>query len=199
MSTSGRSRALGRPAATSHAQIEHAAFALFAQRGFDGTTVDDIAEAVGVSRRTLFRYFESKNDIPWGQFDASLAEFGRILRSFDPDLPLAETVHRSVVRFNDFDDVALPQHRVRMQLILDTPALKAHSTIKYQQWRAVIVEFVAERTGTSPYDLAPRTVGHVSLALSISAYEQWLEHPDRNLTDLLDEAMAGLRAHLGAP
>src|SRR4051812_46013561 len=59
----------GRPEATSHAEIEQAAFRLFGVRGFDGTTLNDIAAAVGVSRRTLFRYFRSKNDIPWGQFD----------------------------------------------------------------------------------------------------------------------------------
>jgi AcrR family transcriptional regulator len=62
----------GRPPATSHAEIEAAAFALFAQKGFDATTMEDIATAVGVGRRTLFRYFPSKNDIPWGQFDDSL-------------------------------------------------------------------------------------------------------------------------------
>src|SRR6478752_5661725 len=70
----------GRPEATSHAEIEQAAFRLFAERGFDGTTLGDIAAAVGVSRRTLFRYYPSKNDIPWGQFDRTLESFRRILR-----------------------------------------------------------------------------------------------------------------------
>src|SRR3546814_15016183 len=68
---SGKSLA-GRPEATSHAEIEQVAFRLFAEHGFDGTTLSAIAEGVGVGRRTLFRYYASKNDIPWGQFDRTL-------------------------------------------------------------------------------------------------------------------------------
>ena len=46
-------------------------------------------------------------------------------------------------------------------------------------------------------DLLPRTVGQVSLALTLSAYTHWLDHPDLALHDLLDRAMAGLRGYLG--
>ncbi len=69
----------GRPEATTHAEIEQAAFRLFAERGFERTTLDAIAAEVGVGRRTLFRYFESKNDIPWGQFDRTLERFRVLL------------------------------------------------------------------------------------------------------------------------
>ena len=63
----------GRPPATSHTAIETAAFALFEGTGFDDCTADDIAEAAGIGRRTLFRYFPSKFYIPLGQFELSLA------------------------------------------------------------------------------------------------------------------------------
>src|SRR4051812_7526351 len=88
--TASRRRGAGRPEATSHAEIEQAAFRLFAERGFDQTTLDAIAEAVGVSRRTLFRYYASKNDIPWGQFDRTLGDFRRLLDEQPPELPLWE-------------------------------------------------------------------------------------------------------------
>jgi len=182
---------------TTHAYIERIAFELFEKKGFDGTTVDDIAEAVGVGRRTLFRYFESKNDIPWGQFDESLVEFARILRSFPSEMPIAEVIHRSVVVFNTFPDEAISQHRARMKLILGTPALEAHSTIKYALWRRTVAAFVAERTGRSSDDLGPRTVGHVSLAISLSAYEQWLQNPGLDLKTLLGSSMRELRLHWG--
>ena len=187
----------GRPPATSHAAIEAAAFGLFTERGFDETTTDDIAEAAGIGRRTLFRYFPSKFDIPWGQFDDSLDFFRDTLHGIPEDEAVWSAVQRSVVLFNTFDDAAIDQHRARMRLILETPSLQAHSVLMYEKWRSVIAEYVAGRGGMQPTDLRPRTAGHISLALAISAYEQWLNTPHTNLQDLLDDAMSSLRAYLG--
>lgn len=187
---------VGRPVATTHGEIEQAAFALFERLGFERTTVDAIAAEVGVGRRTLFRYYESKNDIPWGQFAETLDGFRAILADSPPDLPVHAAVHRGVLAFNAFDLDARPSHRVRMGLILHTPALQAHSVLKFAAWRDVIAEFVADRTGASPDDLAPRTVGHVSLALAVSAYEAWLADESADLHALLDDAMGALRDHL---
>ena len=188
---------MARPEATSHAAIEQAAFALFRERGFEATTLDAIADSVGVGRRTLFRYYQSKNDIPWGQFDRTLDGFRTILAGQPDDLPLHEAVHRSVVAFNDFPADAQPSHRERMRLILATPTLQAHSVLRYAAWRTAIADHVAARLGTDPTDLLPRTIGSVSLALALSAYEAWLDDSDADLAALLDEAMAGLRGYLG--
>jgi TetR/AcrR family transcriptional regulator, regulator of mycofactocin system len=182
----------GRPEATSHAAIEQAAFRLFADRGFDGTTMEAIAQQVGVGRRTLFRYYASKNDIPWGQFDRTLDGFRRTLDEMPLDLPLHVAVHRAVVAFNDFPEGASPPHRERMRLILQTPALQAHSVLRYAEWRAVIAEFVARRLSLQEKDLLPRMVGQVSLALALAAYDQWLSNPNSSLTELLESAMEEL-------
>jgi len=189
---------LGRPVATSHAAIEQAAFRLFAEHGFDGTTLDAIAREVGVGRRTLFRYFESKNDIPWGQFDRSLDGFRGILYAMPADIPLWEAVHKGVVRFNEFPADASPSHVTRMRLILQTPALQAHSVLRYAQWRQVIAEYVARRLALRPADVLPQTVGHVSLGLALSAYTAWLDDPERPLPELLDLSLRELRGYLGA-
>ncbi|MFM8896030.1 MAG: mycofactocin system transcriptional regulator [Actinomycetales bacterium] len=186
----------GRPPATSHAAIEAAAFRLFTTQGFEETTTDEIAEAAGIGRRTLFRYFPSKNDIPWGQFDDSLEEFRRGLAQAPRSMPTWRAVHDGVVRFNTFEDAAIAQHRVRMRLILQTPSLQAHSVLMYERWRAVIADYVASRYRCRPESLLPRTIGHVSLALAISAYEQWLRPGNRHLTDVLSEAMTTLRDYL---
>jgi TetR/AcrR family transcriptional regulator, regulator of mycofactocin system len=195
----GHPGATGRPPATSHAAIERAAFRLFAERGFAGTTLDAIAAEVGISPRTLLRYYDSKNDIPWGRFAETLDGFRTVLAAQPADRPLADAVHAGVVAFNRFDLDAHPSHRERMALILRTPALQAHAVLRYEQWRAVIAEFVAARCGLAPDDLLPRTVGQVSLALTLSAYGHWLDHPDLALPDLLDAAMAGLRGYVAAP
>src|ERR1700733_4483234 len=64
----------GRKPVTSRADLEHVAFDLFDRQGFERTTVDDIARAAGIGRRTFFRYFPSKNAVPWGTFAGHLAK-----------------------------------------------------------------------------------------------------------------------------
>jgi len=189
--------AAGRPPATSHAAIELAAFRLFEQRGFEATTMDDIAAEVGVGRRTLFRYYPSKNDILWGQFDDGLREFAATLAAFPERVSIAEAIREAVVAFNDLDDAAIPQHRQRMRLLLCTPALLAHSELRYGAWRDVVARFAARRLGLAPDDLLPVLIGRVALAVALSAYEQWLRDDGRALGDLIREASAGLTAVAG--
>lgn len=187
---------LGRRPVTNHGEIERVAFILFAERGFENTTMDAIAEAVGVGRRTLFRYFRSKNDVPWGQFDDSLERFQEDLNATPDDVPVCEAVHQAVVRFNDFDDAAMPQHRERMSLILGTPALEAHSTLRYTGWRNVIAEYVARRKGMSSNDMLPVVAGRLSLALALTAYDRWLDDPHSDLVVLMRTTLGSLRSYL---
>jgi TetR/AcrR family transcriptional regulator, regulator of mycofactocin system len=187
----------GRPPATDHDAIERAAFALFAERGFEATTIDDIAAAAGIGRRTLFRYYPSKNDIPWGQFDESLVRLRAHLEAIPPDVPVYRAVHEAVLAFNHLEPAAIPQHRQRMRLLLSTPALQAHSVLRYTQWRGTIAAFVAARLGLTETDLLPRTIGQVTLAISLSAYEHWLQQEDEPLERLLDEALSGVVDYFG--
>lgn len=189
-------RGAGRPEATSHAEIEEAAFRLFAERGFDDTTLEAIAEEVGVSRRTLFRYYASKNDIPWGQFDKTLARFAVLLRAEPDTVPVWQAVHHAVRRFNEFPLDSQPPHVERMRLILRTPTLQSHSVLRYGDWRRVIEDYVAERFELGPRHPLPRLVGHVSLSLAVAAYDEWLLDPTRPLPKLVSEQMVQLRNYL---
>jgi mycofactocin system transcriptional regulator len=197
-SVTGARRGAGRPEVTSHAAIEAAAFRLFTERGFDQTTLDAIAEAVGVSRRTLFNYYPSKNDIPWGQFDQTLDHFRTLLRDQPDGLPLWETVHRAVSAFNEFPLDAQPPHVDRMRLILHTPALQSHSVLRHAEWRQVIEEYVADVLGLDPKHPLPGLVGHMSLALALAAYDVWLADPAQSLADVVAEQMVSLRGFLAA-
>lgn len=185
---------MGRPEVTSHAEIEQAAFRLFADRGFEATTLEGIATEVGVGRRTLFRYFPSKNDIPWGQFDDTLDAFRRLLEAMPDDLPLLEAVGRGIIEFNRFPDDASPSHVERMRLILTTPTLQAHSALRYAEWRQVVADYAARRLGVAPDGLEPQLLGHVALAVALTAYERWLDDPTASLVGLLEEGMAVLVA-----
>lgn len=184
----------GRPAVTSREELELVALELFAERGFDATTVDDVAEAAGIGRRTFFRYFASKNDVVWGDFDAALAQLRARLEAVPPAVPLMDGVREAVLAFNALPPEAEPQHRVRMTMILHTPALQAHSTLRYAGWRAVVAEHVAARTGAKPDDFAPRLLAHQVLASAVAAYEQWLSQPGTALPPLLESALRSLPA-----
>jgi mycofactocin system transcriptional regulator len=189
-------RGVGRPPVTTHEEIETVAFALFRAHGFDETTMDDIASAMGVGRSTLFRYYPSKNDILWGRFDIGLRRLEEQLSATPRDLPALAAITRAVVEFNHFEPEAISQHRERMRLLLRTPALQAHSVLRYQQWRRVIAGFAARRFGLEPDDGLPVAIGHVSLALSLAAYERWLDQPGADLSRLLAESGDLLRQYV---
>ena len=188
----------GRPPGTSRGEVTHTALELFAERGFEETTVDDIADALGVSRRTLFRYFPSKNDMAWGDFDWVLARLRRCLADTGPDEPLHEALGRAVVESNRYEEDQLPELRIRMRLITGVPALQAHSTLRYAEWRAVIAEFVGDRLGCRADDLVPQTVAHAALGTSMAAFLVWVDDPGSDLVENLREAYRllglGLRA-----
>jgi TetR/AcrR family transcriptional regulator, regulator of mycofactocin system len=126
----------GRRRVTSRAELEQTAFALFAANGFDATTVDEIAAAAGIGRRTFFRYFPSKNDVPWGAFEDELERMRARLRDCPPDTRLMDAVRVALVDFNRVAPAQVPLHRRRMELILRVPTLFAHSTLRFTAWRA---------------------------------------------------------------
>lgn len=188
---------VGRKRVTSRAELEHVAFGLFGRQGFEQTTVDDIAAAAGIGRRTFFRYFPSKNDVPWGNFDEELERMRIRLTSFPMSTPLMDAIREAVVDFNRVPAEQIGWHRRRMELLLRTPTLQAHSTLRYAAWRQVIADFVAERTGQAPDALAPRTIGYVALGVALAAYEHWLLAADADLSELLEGAMRQLDAAFG--
>ena len=185
---------IGRAPATTHGELSHVALTLFLERGFDETTVDDIVQTAGIGRRTFFRYFRSKNDLPWGDFDRLLDQMRRYLDDLPHDLPLRDALRLAVVEFNRFPDDEIPFHRERMWLLLNVPSLVAHSTLRYAGWRQVIAEFVAARTGAGADDLQPQAISWACLGLCLAAYEQWLAHEDADLLALIDEAFVRLGA-----
>ncbi|MFZ2964268.1 MAG: mycofactocin system transcriptional regulator [Rhodoglobus sp.] len=184
----------GRQPSTSRAELSHVALQLFLENGFDGTTVDDIAAAAGIGRRTLFRYFASKNDLPWGDFEALLERMRGCLRALPAEMPLLDALGTAIIEFNRVPKEEIPYHRQRMELLLNVPALVAHSTLRYQSWRQVIVEYAALRLGVAEDSLKPQTLGWILLGVSLSAYEQWLLHEDADLLELIASALGMLGA-----
>jgi TetR/AcrR family transcriptional regulator, regulator of mycofactocin system len=171
-----------------HAQITRTALDLFARNGFDQTTVEDVAAALGINRRTLFRYFRSKNDMVWGDFEWVLERLRGYLDATAPDEPLMAALGRAVVASNHYEPADLPELRIRMTLITTVPALQAHAMLRYAAWRAVIADFVAARLGQRPDDLVPQTIAQAALGTSMAAFVRWVANPEEDLEDNLRRA-----------
>ena len=190
---------IGRKPVTTKAELSHVALELFNERGFEAVTVDDIASAAGIGRRTFFRYFPSKNDLPWGDFEDLLERMRQYLADLPEDLPLGAGLCRAVVEFNRLPPEEVPYHRQRMELLLHVPTLLAHSTLRYAAWRQVVAEHVARRLRLPQQGLKPQAVAWALLGLCLAGYEQWLLMEDADLTDVLLESLGLVEGVLDKP
>ncbi|KUH95683.1 mycofactocin system transcriptional regulator [Mycobacterium sp. IS-3022] len=189
---------VGRRRATTWAHISNVAIDMFAEHGFEEVSVDDVAEAAGIGRRTLFRYYPSKNALPWGDFDAHLEHLQDLLTALDPGVPIRDALRTALLAFNTFDEAETARHRQRMRVILETAALQAYSMTMYAGWRGVVAAFVAHRLGTGAGDLVPQTVAWTMLGVALSAYEHWLADESESLAEALGAAFDAVADGLDA-
>ncbi len=179
---------VGRRRSTTPDDIADAALDLFASHGFAEVSVDDVARAAGIARRTLFRYYPSKNAIPWGDFDSHLRHFAFLFDNADPKVPMRAALRAALLEFNTFETSEVARHRERMRVILQTPELQAYSMTMYAGWREVVARFVAQRTGASPGGLLPQTISWTMLGVALSAYEYWLGDEAVSLRSAMGDA-----------
>jgi TetR/AcrR family transcriptional regulator, regulator of mycofactocin system len=187
---------VGRRRSTTPEHITDVALELFTARGFAEVSVDDVAHAAGIARRTLFRYYASKNAILWGDFDAHLAHLQELLGDVDPQVPLGEALRTALLAFNTFDECETVRHRQRMRVILETAELQAYSMTMYAGWREVMAGFVASRLGVKTTDPLPQTVAWTMLGVALSAYEHWLSDESVSLPEALGKAFDVIGAGL---
>jgi TetR/AcrR family transcriptional regulator, regulator of mycofactocin system len=179
---------VGRRRSTTPEHITDVALELFTARGFAEVSVDDVAHAAGIARRTLFRYYASKNAILWGDFAAHLAHLQELLDNVDPRVATGEALRAALLAFNTFDECETVRHRQRMRVILETAELQAYSMTMYAGWREVMAGFIAARLGLKTTDPIPQTVAWTMLGVALSAYEQWLSDESVTLPEALGNA-----------
>ncbi|MFI9820863.1 TetR family transcriptional regulator [Streptomyces sp. NPDC052013] len=141
--------------------LVRAALELFATRGYEGTTVDDIAAAVDVSQRTFFRYFASKEEVAF--FVPRLAESQVVeaVRGRPPGEPPLETLRRAVL--DSWDDinatveqlVPLELHLRVYRVIESTPPLFAAHLRRATELEDELARIIADREGLD-VDADPR-------------------------------------------
>ncbi|MFJ1545912.1 TetR family transcriptional regulator [Streptomyces sp. NPDC088246] len=181
-------------------ELTEAALQLLALKGFDVVTVDEIVTAAGVSKRTFFRYFASKEDVVV-QF---LADMGTGIRAElaarpieeRPSVALRHAVWVPIAACGDHSDRALPV----VQLILRTPALLARFLERRAQWCDDLTAELARRLGLDPgTDLYPQLAAGMALA-AFDAVLQWWSGSDgaEDPAELTDRAFALIAPALDA-
>jgi AcrR family transcriptional regulator len=159
MSNAEEARGRGRPAVSSRAHIEEVAMRLFAENGYSATTVPMIAEASGVGRATVFRYWGSKSEIVWSEFDQHILRLTELLEgelsSRDSTLRI---IQRSVVanlgRSIENSSVWLQ----RFALVDESEELRDEEARRWADWAAAVAAFVARRHGYGPAAVVPQTI-----------------------------------------
>ncbi len=170
------------------------ALELFEERGFERTTIDQIAAAVDISRRTFFRYFADKEELFFAEDERLLQGIEDTLDGAPDGEPVLELARRAT-RALAASSVADPERRLaRERLIAATPALQARRMAKTLRWERAIAARLVARGSTEPEALL---VPKVALACFQAAYERWVRQPGQDLPGLVDESFAALAALTG--
>ncbi|MGC0416199.1 TetR family transcriptional regulator [Embleya sp. AB8] len=184
-----------RKKARMRAAIQGAALRLFDERGFDATTIEQIAEAAEVAPSTVFRYFTTKEDLVLSDTYDPL--FFESLRTQPADLSPIRAL-RAALR----DTLAamsaqeLAEARRRTVLVLSVPALRGLSFANFVQVMRTVGECVAERSGHAVTDPALRAFTSAAFGIMLDTMVRWADEPDLDLAGTLDEALGLLEAGL---
>lgn len=184
-----------RKKARTRTAIQHEALRLFRLKGYDCTTMEEIAEAAEVSPSTLFRYFPSKEALVFtDEYDPLIIE---ACRSQPVDLAPVQAVRRGLRSVLEaVSEQELADMRDRAELGLSVPDLRAAMLDQLAQAIQQLTAVVAERAGRQADDFAIGTLAGAMLGVMIAAELYWVEHPGTDLFALLDEALAHLEAGL---
>jgi AcrR family transcriptional regulator len=173
-------------------RIQEAAYALYAERGYDATTISDIAERAGLTKRTYFRHFPDKREVLfWGS-----SELEELLVRGVADAPATATPLQAIGAALDGVGGMFEQRRefavVRHGIIQATPELQERERIKL----ARLAESVAVALrGRGVGDPAAILAAEAGMAVFHVAFARWVaDDAGRTLQDLAREALAELRA-----
>jgi AcrR family transcriptional regulator len=182
-------------------QITEVADALFTSRGYDATTIEDIAKAAGTSPRSIFRYFPTKEDIVLGKLDLIGEEMVSILDRRPADEAVWESLRRIFDRLTLHEETT-QGHQVSeavKRVVFGTPLLFASYLQKLQQVQGAVVTVLrnrAERAGRphSADDPSPRALTAAAFGCLVAAEQTWLAGEARGtIAQAIDRSMATLR------
>jgi AcrR family transcriptional regulator len=174
--------------------LSEAAEELFLSSGFERTTVEQIAHAAGVSRRTFFRYYESKEDVLVERSDRLgerlYAELAARPREEPPLLAIRNALVPAVeAGIEDADFI-----RWVIRVLREKSPLRRAMMERRNRLEERIAALMAARLHSRPNDNTPMLLAFVTRALHDTAYNAWYDHETDDVAGLIDGLIARLRA-----
>jgi AcrR family transcriptional regulator len=182
---------MGRWQPDARARLQEAALVLYGERGYEETTVAEIAERAGLTKRTFFRYFTDKREVLfWG---SELLEQKMVAAIEDAPASasalgmIGAALDAAAVRFEEVREFARPRHRI----IASSPELQERELIKSASLAAAMARALRARGfGETAADLA----AHTGTTVMHVAFVQWVDDPDRTpFQQIARNALAQLR------
>ena len=171
--------------------IWEAATDLFAERGYDETTVDDIAQKAGVSRRSFFRYFSSKSDLmAHGVFDYG-TYLTEAIAACPPECSLSEVFRRTIFQVAE-KCAAQPHTRKIMRIAAKYPAAREAHQSRAAELQARVEKAFALRSEEAGADLAHGMVAALILSVLSVIFRAWFEQDRPDISATADEVLATL-------
>jgi AcrR family transcriptional regulator len=163
--------------ASVRAAIGDQASRLFLEQGFQATTIEDIARAAGIGRRTFFRYFKTKEDVVLWKFD----QFARCAVELIANRPARESalsaLQGALSEASEFYNQEPAQTLAILKLTVATPSLYAQQLLQQDRWKCWFAEALRRRTRAAAHSLVPEVAAAIGLEAMTLAVRRWIMAP----------------------
>ena len=151
-----------------------AAYALFATAGYHATTMDDVADAAGVSRRTAFRYFPTKHSLVFSERDRRLARFGELLWGEPAREPYEAVRHAVLALAGEYEDER-GYLLTQSELVRATPELAGLELRLDQAFEEAMVARMQNGMRAGVTDRRARVLAAAVMGVTRASLREWLE------------------------
>jgi AcrR family transcriptional regulator len=183
--------------------IIEAALRLFDERGFEHTTIADIAEAADIAPRTFFGYFRSKEDVAFADFPADFEALAGRLRDRDENKTAIEALRSFIAEALEQANLADERELCRKRVIKQSEVLDAHRRALMGRMEDLLAEALARDFGNQPGDLRPPMIASAAVAalgsLDKTGISDAQAPPSRDeALAMIDQALTFLQGGLAA-
>ena len=172
---------------------------LFRERGYSATTIEDIAKAAGIGRRTFFRYFDTKDDVVLWRFDQFARHAVSLLEARPAHESMLTALERALTQASEFYNQDPEQTLFVLRLTEATPGLYAQQLLQQDRWKRWFAEGLRTREQCLPTALEPHIAATAGFEAMAIAVRRWGDEPAIGLTQHIARSFEALRAVLSTP